>query len=552
MNDATVRFGYDGAALNRGLSDLDKRMRSSARNTETSFSRMRGAIATLGLGLLVRQSVGVVASMDRMRRGMTTLEGSAEAATLRLDELREASKLPGVGFEQATAADIKLRSVGVSADLSKKSIIEMGNALALSGGTAADLDGVILALTQIISKGKVSAEEINQIAERVPQVRKVMKDAFGTADTEKLQKMNISSEEFVTKLIGGFGELQRSTAGLDEKMQDFRTSVNLATDAFMSGLVNQGVEGASRLGAALDDNTESIRTLGQASGGLAAGLAEGTVWLGTALGEAAYAATLFFKELEATGSIEHAWNSVGEVDKYRAAIAQAGDEEVKSVHTAATATVAAETKKQTAIDATARKRREEMQLSRETVMADLEVLKLRAHGHERQAKALERKMQIDREAARIVRETGASPEQAREIATQKAKYQDRLNGVRHIGGVTNKRYMTSGLDQHRLNQMKDETAIGSQARPGYSSGALVPRHTAFDVPLTSAQKNGRMMGGTDSRPLSERRGTTSNAAADAASAARGIMSAAPVENIANLGKLIQETNVLLKEGLDVR
>lgn len=547
-NDATVRFGYDGTQLNRGLSDMDKRMRSSARNTETSFSRMRGAIATLGLGLLVRQSVGVVASMDRMRRGMTTLEGSAEAATLRLDEMREASKLPGVGFEQATAADIKLRSVGVSADLSKKSIIEMGNALALSGGTAADLDGVILALTQIISKGKVSAEEINQIAERVPQVRKVMKDVFGTADTEKLQKMNISSEEFVTKLIGGFGELQRATAGLDEKMQDFKTSVNLATEAFMSGLVNQGIEGASNFGAVLDANTARIRSLGNATSEAATQAVEALF----TMADVASSAFAHIGLMLEGNSLEQANRLISEVEQSYRDEAAAAAEAAKQAKTGGDATVAAETKKQTAIDATARKRREEMQLSRETVMADLEVLKLRAHGHERQAKALERKMQIEREAARIVRETGASPEQAREIATQKAKYEDRLNGVRHIGGVGGKRMMTSGLDQFHRNQMKDETAIGSQARPGYSSGALVPRHNAFDVPLTSAQKTGRMMGGTDSRPLSERRGTASNAAADAASAARGIMSAAPVENIADLGKKLDETNALLKEGLDVR
>lgn len=548
-NDATVRFGYDGTQLNRGLSDMDKRMRKSARNTETSFSRMRGAIATLGLGLLVRQSVGVVASMDRMRRGMTTLEGSAEAATLRLDELREASKLPGVGFEQATAADIKLRSVGVSAELSKKSIIEMGNALALSGGTASDLDGVILALTQIISKGKVSAEEINQIAERVPQVRKVMQDAFGTADTEKLQKMNISSEEFVTKLIGGFGELQRATAGLDEKMQDFRTSINLATEAFMSGLVNQGVEGASKLGAALDANNSRLRALGQASSDFAA--AAGDAFF-TIADLASSASTHIGLMLEGN-SLEQANRLISQVEQSYRDEAAAAAEAAKQAKTGGDATVAAETKKQTAIDATARKRREEMQLSRDTVMADLEVLKLRAHGHERQAKALERKMQIEREAARIIRETGASPEQARKIATQKAKLEDRMNGVRHIGGVGGKRLMTSGLDQFERNQLHDETALGSKARPGYASGDFVPRHNAFDIAPTSAQQTGRMMGGADGGSLADRRGAASSPAAnDAAAAARGIMSATPAINIEGLGKKLDETNALLKEGLDIR
>jgi tape measure domain-containing protein len=283
-NDATVKFGYDGTALNRGLSQQEGKLKRFASSTENSFRGAQAAIGTLGLGLLAREGVQVVAAFDRMNRGMTSLEGSAAGAKLRMDELREASKLPGLDFEQAVQGDIRLRSVGLSAELSKKAITEMGNALSLAGGTSADLDGVVLALTQIISKGKVSAEEINQIAERVPQVRAVMQDMFGTADTETLQRMNIDAETFVSTLVEGFGKLERAQAGLDEKMQDFSTSIRGAANALLEGLVGKGAEGLSRLGGLLDQNNDKLRQAGQFLGDSASGVADWFVNAGDAIG----------------------------------------------------------------------------------------------------------------------------------------------------------------------------------------------------------------------------------------------------------------------------
>lgn len=256
MSQITVEIGADAAAFQKTVNGLPQSVNRVA-------GQMQAAFAGIGFAVLAKQALETVSSMDRLRRGMTTLEGSAQGAEARLRELQEAAQLPGVDFEQAVKADIKLRSVGMSAEMSKASIIEMGNALSLAGGAATDLEGVVLALTQIISKGKVSAEEINQIAERVPQVRAVMKDVFGTADTEALQKMKIDAEDFVNALIGGFGSLDRATAGLDEKMSDFRTSIMIATDALLSGLVGEGVNGMSNLGKIINDNKDLIQQMGE-------------------------------------------------------------------------------------------------------------------------------------------------------------------------------------------------------------------------------------------------------------------------------------------------
>lgn len=255
MSAVVVEIGADVTSFTKAINNLPNSIRGAT-------SGLQNALRGIGFAYLAKEAVEIVGKFDRMERGMTTLTGSAEGARRRMDELREASKLPGVDFAQAVQADIKLQSVGVSAEMSKQAIIQFGNALSLAGGTSQDLDGVILALTQIISKGKVSAEEINQIAERVPQVRKVMKEAFGTADTEALQKMNISAEEFVETLTQGFSQLDRASAGLDEKFADITTTLEVAVNALMKGLVGEGTNGLSELSGAVQENIAMFEALG--------------------------------------------------------------------------------------------------------------------------------------------------------------------------------------------------------------------------------------------------------------------------------------------------
>jgi tape measure domain-containing protein len=476
-NDATVKFGYDGTALNRGLADQDRRLAASAKHTETSFSRVRGAVAGIGLGILARESVRTVASLDRLRRGMTTLEGSAEGGRQRMDELMEAARLPGLEFEQAVKGDIRLRSVGLSAEMSKRSIIEMGNALALAGGSSADLDGVVLALTQIISKGKVSAEEINQIAERVPQVRAVMKDVFGTADTEALQKMNISAEEFISRLIDGFGRLERATAGLDEKMADFRTSINLATEAFAEGLVRQGVEGASQLGNALQENTDLIRELGSATSNFFS-------LVGSAIKSAddAVVSAIAHIGLMMDGqTLAQANAAIAAVEQQRAAekTESAEKKAIATTRESAAVTVAAEQQKQGAIQKTLSLR--DMEQRRDTEMRSLRALDLRSRGREREAQRIEREAKIETEVQRIRSTTGASPEQARGMAEQRVQLEEniqRRNSGQRSRIIARPRGdggpFGQGFDEFLRAQQKREVGFNEAPMAGYGRGEAVP------------------------------------------------------------------------------
>ena len=156
---------------------------------------------------------GVQAAMayDSQVRGLAAYAKNAQELQAQLTRLNEIAKLPGLGLTEVRAGVLNLEAAGLSAQTSERALMAFGNALALVGKGKSELDGVILALGQIASKGAISAEEINQIAERVPQIRQVLVSAFGTASTEAIQKMGLSADVAIGKIIAGLEKLPKAT-----------------------------------------------------------------------------------------------------------------------------------------------------------------------------------------------------------------------------------------------------------------------------------------------------------------------------------------------------
>jgi tape measure domain-containing protein len=219
-----------------GMKKADKTVKDFAEKSKDRLESVQKAMQALGqamtLGLtaplvaLGKASVDAATRMDSLKRGLTAVAGSSEEAAKQLARLKEVAKLPGLGFEEAIQGSIRLQAAGFSAKQAEASLRAFGNALATVGKGKAELDGVSLALSQIASKGKVLAEEINQIAERVPQVREIMKKAFGTADTEILQQAKITSTEFVEIITNELNKLPQVTGGLKNSFENARDSIN--------------------------------------------------------------------------------------------------------------------------------------------------------------------------------------------------------------------------------------------------------------------------------------------------------------------------------------
>jgi tape measure domain-containing protein len=208
---------------------------------------------------------GVQAAMayDSQVRGLAAYAKNAQELQAQLGRLQEIAKLPGLGLPEVRAGVLQLEAAGLNAQTAERALMAFGNALALVGKGKSELDGVILALGQIASKGSISAEEINQIAERVPQIRQVLVSAFGTASTEAIQKMGITADEAIKRIISGLEQLPKATQSAlttFENLQDALTAAFLPIGRGILDIFSSAEGGTMRL---IDRIAEMGRQIGE-------------------------------------------------------------------------------------------------------------------------------------------------------------------------------------------------------------------------------------------------------------------------------------------------
>jgi tape measure domain-containing protein len=283
--------------LERGLSEaerkfaatgkkLDSEAQKIKRNLSQSFNDL-GRTLTIGLtaplAALGTAAVKAAVDMDSLKRGLRSVAGSSAEAERQLKRLKEIAKLPGLGFNEAIAGSTRLQAAGLSAQQAEKALLGFGNALATVGRGKADLDGVITALSQIQSKGVISAEEINQIAERVPQIRRIMIDAFGTANTEILQKAKISSTEFIDAITSSLNKLPKVTGGAQNAFENFSDAAKRALTAIGDTLLPAVTRALEKFTPILEDIAANFGKLPDAAKTALGGLALGGAIIGPAL-----------------------------------------------------------------------------------------------------------------------------------------------------------------------------------------------------------------------------------------------------------------------------
>jgi tape measure domain-containing protein len=190
------------------------------------------ANAIMGIGKafvdLTKAAIDSYKTFETNISALAIYQTSIAGTAAQLQRLRTISLQPGLSLDQVLKGVTYLEAAGFSAGVSERAIKLFGNALALAGKGAEDLAGVQLALGQIKSKGVISAEEINQIAERVPQVRKAIADAFGTANTQELQKRNIPATEFITKILAQLEKLPKAPQTFASMLKNMADSFKYA------------------------------------------------------------------------------------------------------------------------------------------------------------------------------------------------------------------------------------------------------------------------------------------------------------------------------------
>lgn len=265
--DLNVRIGASVANFEKSISQIERRVVRFQRTFENIGTNLTQSL-TLPLAALGAASVQAFGDFQSLEKAFAAVAKEGTNVGEEIERLRRIAEAPGLGFEEAVRASTRLQAVGLQAGEAARVVEQFGNAVARSGGGAAELDGAVLALTQIASKGKISAEEINQLGERIFEIRPALVQAFGTADSEQLQALGITSAEFIAKITEELAKLDRVEGGLSNAFENLRDSLRQSLTQFGNTInetfnlsevldkLARGVQYLVDLFASLDESTQ--------------------------------------------------------------------------------------------------------------------------------------------------------------------------------------------------------------------------------------------------------------------------------------------------------
>lgn len=245
--ELAIRFSANVAAVKSAFAEVNKDLDSAQRRAAAvsgGFRSLGGSLASAGQSLAVGISLplaGVAASalqasarIETARAAFETMTGSAARANQVLRQVQEFAARTPFEFPELVRSSQKLLAFGFAADRIVPILNSVGGAVAAVGGGADVLDRVTLALGQISAKGKVSAEELNQLAETGLPVRDILARSFGvtTAELTKLvERGAVPAKEAIDALLKGFeggqfaGSLERQSKTLTGVFSNLKDQV---------------------------------------------------------------------------------------------------------------------------------------------------------------------------------------------------------------------------------------------------------------------------------------------------------------------------------------
>lgn len=223
MNAAelTVRFTSDLTSLQRGFAQATRSTEAFSQRLITLGTTLTASL-TLPLAGVAVSAFNAGVRLDAMRASLTAVMGSSLAAERELGKLRETARLPGLGFEQAVRGSTALQTVGFSAKLAREALAGFGNAVATTGGSTPELERVITQLSQMAAAGKVLQQDLRPIIQTAPAVGQALIKAFGTINPEQIEKLGLSTEQFMTRFVKAVNELPHTTGGAVTALENLR------------------------------------------------------------------------------------------------------------------------------------------------------------------------------------------------------------------------------------------------------------------------------------------------------------------------------------------
>jgi len=238
MAEDIARLGLeiDSKDVKKATSELGKLEKQSgetersARRLGDGFSAMGGAIAALGVGLVVHEIISINAEFSKLHGALVTVTGSTEAANDVVDRMKILmTEVPG-SLNDLTNSFIKLKALGL--DPSERAIISYSNTAAAMG------------------------KDLNQMIEAVADA--------ATGEFERLKEFGIKSASEGDRVKFTFQGVTKEVGKNSQEIQDYLLSIG---EVQFAGAAAKQME---TFGGAIDNLGSQISALAIDSTGMPA------------------------------------------------------------------------------------------------------------------------------------------------------------------------------------------------------------------------------------------------------------------------------------------
>ena len=166
----------------RAFSGIDRQFGTTAGMISRLKYQMAGLLAVIGGGAIAKNIIETSNAFTQYRMTLDTLEGSHEKAAQKWQELLQFAEQTPFTISQVMQAYKTMKAYGL--DPTIEAMKALGDASAVLGGDT--FQRIAYALGQVHSAGKLMGQDMRQLTEAGINVKKVLKEAFGTADLDRL------------------------------------------------------------------------------------------------------------------------------------------------------------------------------------------------------------------------------------------------------------------------------------------------------------------------------------------------------------------------------
>ena len=213
LNIAKIILSVDPTKAIAGMNKVQRGIKGLQQRV---FS-LQGAFAALGGAIVLHQIKDATLAMERLGIAMKASAGSAKTAHDDLKFLERQTKRLSLGFMATSGAYQKFRAAASASSLTLEEqreiflgVAEAASALRLSDQ---DTEGALRAIEQMVSKGKVSSEELRQqLGERLPGAVLLASQAMDMSERD-FNKLLETGKIMATDMLPKLAEVLRGKFG---------------------------------------------------------------------------------------------------------------------------------------------------------------------------------------------------------------------------------------------------------------------------------------------------------------------------------------------------